>query len=83
MTSFCRCGGMSGKIGQEGPIAKLPPPPEKVMRSSVNVAFPPSVFSASISEILGVTHSNFVWAGAVTKSLLGLEVVAGLSRNHY
>ena len=40
-------------------VRKLPPPPEKVMRSSVNVAFPPSVFSASISEIFGVTHSNF------------------------
>ena len=49
--------------GQEGPISKL-----GVMKSSFVVGFFPSVVLAPIiSEICGMTHSNF--SGVVTRSL--------------
>ena len=73
---FCRCWGMSGKIGQEGPPGS-PPPTENV---SIALYRPfASTSSVLISEIFGVTHSNFSWEG--TKSLLLLEEVISFSRS--
>jgi hypothetical protein len=50
MTGFCWYGGVRGKIGQDGAV-------ETDSGLKWNVF--PSVSPATISEIFGVTHSNF------------------------
>ena len=48
---FCRCGQKLWNNGQEGP--------DVTVSRLINGFPPPSVSSATISEIFGVIHSNF------------------------
>ena len=51
---------MSGKIGQEGPmVVKVLNVPLVDVNSELEKDLLPSVSFVPISEILGVTHSNF------------------------